>query len=269
MKKHLSFTLIELLVVIAVIALLMAILLPALNRAREQGKRTVCLKNLKNLTLAWIMYADNNNDKLVNGDAEEYGNFDDEDRMYAPGKEHYHELPWVRRDWWPGMSITDKEQAIKNGTLFPYTKDIKVYKCPTGLRGELRTYSSVDAMNCVVITEPDGGVGPGAVLIKRRTQIRKPYERIVYLDDGGTGAASQGAWTCYVKEDKWWDPPPIRHGVGTTFAFADGHNEYWKWLDKRTLEFGEKGLAQSQVQEGNKDIERAQVGVWGSVAAAR
>src|SRR5512139_987427 len=72
-RPHDGFTLIELLVVIAVIAILMAILMPALNRAREQGRRAGCLSNLKNLTLAWIMYADDNEDKLVNGSSGEYG----------------------------------------------------------------------------------------------------------------------------------------------------------------------------------------------------
>ena len=64
-----GFTLIELLVVIAIIAILMAILMPALKRAREQGQRAACLSNLKNLTLAWIMYADDNSDRIVNGDS--------------------------------------------------------------------------------------------------------------------------------------------------------------------------------------------------------
>jgi len=53
--------------VIAIIALLMAILIPTLHLAREQGKRTVCLSNVKQLTLAWILYADNNDDKIVDG----------------------------------------------------------------------------------------------------------------------------------------------------------------------------------------------------------
>ena len=65
--KRRAFTLIELLVVIAIIAILMAILMPALKRAREQGRRVVCEGNLKTLTLAWIMYADENDQKLVNG----------------------------------------------------------------------------------------------------------------------------------------------------------------------------------------------------------
>ena len=60
MDKSRGFTLIELLVVIAIIAILMAILIPALNRAREQGKRAACLSNVKQLGLAWVLYADDN-----------------------------------------------------------------------------------------------------------------------------------------------------------------------------------------------------------------
>ena len=66
MSKGIGFTLIELLVVIAIIALLMAVLIPAMNGAREQGKRAVCLNNLKGLVLAWLMYTDDNDSSLGN-----------------------------------------------------------------------------------------------------------------------------------------------------------------------------------------------------------
>lgn len=66
MNTSKGFTLIELLVVIAIIAVLMAMLMPALNRAREQGKRAACLNNLRQLGLAWILYADDNENKIVN-----------------------------------------------------------------------------------------------------------------------------------------------------------------------------------------------------------
>ena len=68
-RQQKGFTLVELLVVIAVIAVLMSILMPALNRAREQGKRAMCLGNLKSLQLGWLMYADENEGKIVSGDA--------------------------------------------------------------------------------------------------------------------------------------------------------------------------------------------------------
>ncbi len=118
MRRKIGFTLIELLVVIAIIAVLMAILMPALNRVREQGKRSSCLSNLKQLTLAWIMYADENNDNLINGDTGEYGI-------------HQHETPWVLADWRSGMSVEQKRDAILNGAMWPYVKTLKIYKCPT------------------------------------------------------------------------------------------------------------------------------------------
>jgi len=250
-----GFTLIELLVVIAIIAILMAILMPSLNRAREQGKRAVCLNNLKGLTLAWNLYADDNDDKIVNGDTEEYTS------MYAAGGGHYNEVAWVLKDWDRNMTLQQKKNAILKGALFPYAKALKVYKCPTGrtTQNEVRLYTIVDAMNCK-------GWDTARVMLKRRTQIRNLYERMVFLDDGGTGGATLGGWTCYADRDEWWDPPPIRHGDGTTFSFADNHIEYLKWKDPRTIEFGLRMTAFSGAQQGNEDIRRSQVAAWGPEA---
>ena len=190
-RRREGFTLIELLVVIAIIAVLMAILMPALNRAREQGKRATCLSNLKQLTLAWILYADDNDDNLVNGDTEEYGT-----NPKRPA--------WVKRDWSSGMTLVQKRDAIMNGALWPYIKSLKLYKCPTvskifrsGSRSQeeiLRTYSVADSMNCK-------GWSDGAVMIKKRMDIPNPAYRIVFLDDGGTTSSALGGWTCYVTEE--------------------------------------------------------------------
>ena len=102
MKKQKAFTLIELLVVIAIIALLMAILIPTLNPAREQGKRAVCLNSCKQLTLAWILYADDNDNRIVNGQTGQNS--------------------WVR---WPGRNASEDERLLRlcEGLL---------YKCPAG-----------------------------------------------------------------------------------------------------------------------------------------
>ncbi len=167
-----GFTLIELLVVIAVIAVLMGILMPALSRAREQGKRAACLSNCKQLTLAWTLYADDNDDKLVNGDTGEYSI-------------HNNETPWVLRDWESAMTRLTKENAIRQGALFPYTGTLKIYKCQTvghdvGQRTAsaiLRTYSISEAMNC------KDWPAMQAEIIKRRAKIDEPAFRIVFVDE--------------------------------------------------------------------------------------
>ncbi len=83
MDRRRAFTLIELLVVIAIIAILMAILMPTLKRAREQGQRAACLSNVKQLALAWILYADENDDRVVSSEAG--GNFEEPIRRSLGG----------------------------------------------------------------------------------------------------------------------------------------------------------------------------------------
>lgn len=248
MKKK-AFTLIELLVVIAIIAVLMAVLMPALNRAREQGKRAACLGNLKQLQLAWTLYADDNGDRMVNGDTEEYG-IDPKNPA------------WVKKDWVASMTLDDKKLAIEQGALFPYVKTIKVYHCATGrmIQNELRMYAIVDAMNCkgFPIT------GMNVRKLRLRSEIHEPGLSLVFLDDGGTGGQTYGGWTIYRRVDRWWDPPPIRHGEGTTFSFADGHAEHHKWSDTRTVDWGRqmKAFSPAGAQDGNEDLHWCQRGAW-------
>jgi prepilin-type N-terminal cleavage/methylation domain-containing protein/prepilin-type processing-associated H-X9-DG protein len=261
-SKHqgLGFTLIELLVVIAVIAVLMSILMPALNRAREQGRRAGCLNNCKQLVLAWIMYADDNDDKIVNGDTGEYTSL-------HPANEP----SWVLKDWDRNMSLIQKKNAIEKGALYPYTRSLALYKCPTVNRAVdptlasaiQRTYSASDAMNC------KDWPNMQAEMIKKRMKIEDPAFRIVFVDDGGTNPSALGGWTVYTNQPRWWDPPPVRHGDGTNYGFADGHSDYHKWEDPRTIAFGKlvPPKAFSEDQPGNPDLHWAARAMWGTKAA--
>jgi len=262
MRQHRAFTLIELLVVIAIIAILMAILMPALHRAREQGQRAACLNNLKQLTVAWILYADENADKIVAGSTGKGGEYN------VPAKED----GWVH---WAGYSDTASEdaqvQAIEEGALYPFCKANKLYQCPSGLRGEMRTYAIVDAMNGWP-TKPE-------LIIKNRTKITRGGERVVFVDEGWATLAS---WSVPYDRESWWgstvsqsgilaadnrhkDPPPVRHGGGTSFSFADGHSEYWKWRDQRTIDYGKMTVGADPLQPGNPDLHRVQAAVWGKL----
>jgi prepilin-type N-terminal cleavage/methylation domain-containing protein/prepilin-type processing-associated H-X9-DG protein len=242
-----AFTLIELLVVIAIIAILMAILMPALNRVREQGRRAVCLNNVKQLAMAWHMYCDDNDDKIINANTHDT-------------------TAWIHYE--PTLTEQQQLDGIRIGPLYRYCPDVGLYRCPTGIRGEMVTYSIVDRMNGHLAI---AGATPDPV--KKRSQIRNLTQQIVFLDEGALGASS---WTVYYYKELWWDLITARHGDGTNFSFADGHSEYWKWKDPRTVTIGKASATAAVVtltpavtdpywSLGNEDLYRVQRGAWGGL----
>ena len=245
MKNHKGFTLIELLVVISIIALLVSILMPALSKAREQAKVTVCLFNLRNLGTAWCMYADDNDGNMVWG--VDWGN---------PG--------------WVGPApidptIEEQLDSIRNGALFVYLETVDVYHCPGAKKNEWRTYSTVHAMNgnpAIPGTEKQ--------MHKNLSTIRRPSEQMVFLDDYYQD--HDACWAVFYDRPSWWNPIPMRHTNGTTLAFADGHSKRWDWHDPRTIEYGEEdwwtsenGLGIDKNQPDNEDLQRLQRAAWGKL----
>lgn len=292
MSRRNAFTLIELLVVIAIIAILMAILMPALNRAKEQGKRAVCQGNLKQLTLAWIMYADENNEKLVNG----AGGF-----HWLKGTNNYttdgananiDERAWVGKGWgdnWnnprvpSGVTQAQQMQAIHDGALWSVAKNEGCYKCPTGRRGEWVTYSIVDSMNGLNALSGRTGVSTGTthqnsvgvrvgktvLWCKKRTDIGSPppSERMVFIDEG---AMTPDSFAVNYPTGSWWDNPPVRHGDGTTVSWADGHSIHLKWRAAETIQFGRQnidvyggGTFNPTTQDGQEELREFRRWVWG------
>jgi len=272
--RRVGFTLIELLVVIAIIAVLMAILMPALNRAKEQAKRAACLNNLKQLALAWIMYAGENDDKIVNGEA--YNGEDGIAPVPDSGK-HKGEQWWTGDDcasgYVQGAKLAKDVQirAIKAGALFPYCKNEKLYRCPTGIRGEMRTYSIGDSMNGLYRDGTHRGdvgvrVGRTVLWVKKRTEISVPGPayRIVFLDEG---RVTPDSYATHYNNGQWWDPPHVRHGDGTNVSFADGHSAYWKWNAVETIRIGKMANPLHQFRPttdvGRQDLEKMQKAIWG------
>jgi len=243
------------LVVVLVCLIFLVINLGAIGSGgRERAKRAVCLNNLRQLTLAWIIYADENEDAIVNG----MGGIDRSD-----------EKAWVGRDWATGwmngeqLPPEQQKAEIMNGALWPYCQELKLYRCPTGYPGEMRNYAIVDSMNGLARS----GTMAAGVWIKNRMRICKPGDRAVFIDEGWVSPDSFGV---NYNQERWWDDPPVRHSDGATLSFADGHSEYWKWKGADTIAFGRASdrthPATNYVPvtpEGREDLHRLQKAVWG------
>ncbi len=278
-----GFTLVELLVVIAVIALLMAILLPALSKAREQGKRAVCLTHIKQLQLAWNMYCDSNNEKVPVGDV-----WFSWEPGFNPPQLAWHEWPHSFPHSMPPTALTnhpprtagapfgydcvrtgqcDKQDlwyhAIAEGTLWKYVKDYKIYQCPVGEKGEFVTYAMSHSMN----TYPNSGGTPAvkAPTITLRNQIKSTFDRFVFLD---AGFAKQGAFFVNYSDaaaNATWYDMAMRHGQGTNFSFVDGHAEYKKWTDPHFFTSYQAGYGNGGRDTCDCDIRWLTKVTWGDV----
>jgi prepilin-type N-terminal cleavage/methylation domain-containing protein/prepilin-type processing-associated H-X9-DG protein len=230
--KTRAFTLVELLVVIAIIALLMAILLPALRLAREQARSIACRANVRQLLYAWLMYKDDNDDKLVDGDT----------RTYPTGGSS---TSWVYLPPdWRTCGVERKKEYIKKGTLWRYVREIEVYRCPSDRRYKstvhklaYRTYSIAGGMN---------GVNPGSWEIiphTRYSSIKNPTAKLVFIAECDPRGTNWGSWVLYPKRNEWVDPLGIWHRNNTsTLGFADGHVDMHRWFSKSFIEWNELAL---------------------------
>jgi len=272
-----GFTLVELLVVIAIIALLMAILLPALGRAREMGKRAVCMSQIKQLGVAWNMYCDGNTEKVPIGDIGYSWSFDASIGGPQPAwREWVHEpinhtMPPTRATNWTASgdvpytgnngaalgflnAIAAKDEtwqhSISEGTLYKYVRDYKVYRCPVGDKGVRATYTMSHSMNTWRhITPPPVQGSAGTLSVPRtivlRTQIRRTADRAVFFDYGGlkTGAyfVRYGDTPADAGNAKFYDDT-WAHGRGIVVYFADNHVEYHKWTDTHHVKEHDAGV---------------------------
>jgi len=227
-KKCRGFTLIELLVVIAIIGILAAALLPVISRCQEKARATQCVNNLKQLALAWIVYALDNNDDLAPN--------------WIPGNNA--SPAWCNGNiQYPNCTnIT----GITSGLLFPYVLQTSVYHCPDALlihgQFQQRTCSMIDRMaggdavdaakfgvSDTSASDFSGALENEFPIYKKLTQIRNPSpaDAMVFVDE-----SQQTIDDCVFGCDwaDWKHSPTARHNRGCVFSFADGHAERWQWL---------------------------------------
>jgi len=266
-----AFTLIELLVVIAVITILAGLLLPGLAKAKTKGQGIQCLNNHRQLMLAWRMYNDDNNDRLLYASPSPY--FGD------TSKDPY---VWVlgQMDFDPdNLSNWDVNQDIKRSPLWLYCgMSAGIWKCPAdkstinpsgGLfRGQVLPRVRSMSMNLWVggFGGEDGGLsdsGVWRVYLKANEMIDPgPARTFVLLDmredsiDIGNFATDMRGWPNCPSQTGFYDFPASYHNRAGGLSFADGHAEIKRWLDSRTMPSLVKGglIPDIVSSPNNKDI---------------
>ena len=206
--------------VIAIIAILAAMLLPALNRAKLKATMAACVSNQKQIIMAWLLYAGDNQEKMMPSFSGG-GWYDPADLSTVP----------------PGRSdLAEKLEVaqIQKSLMFSYARNAGVFHCPGDMRYKrlkvgsgwaYASYSKTDGMN--------GFSWAGQVPYTRTANVTVPALAAVFIEEADPRSYNVGTWV--IESGGWVDPFAIFHGVVSTLSFVDGHAEAHKWRDPKTI----------------------------------
>ena len=230
-----AFTLIELLIVVAVIVILAGMLSPALAKAKGKANRAVCLSQLRQLSLCWTMYAQDNNGRLpetysfdpaggLNSNVWVRGSMDDSP-AYGPIE--------------VGKLDSTNANTIATGKLFPYNQSLALYRCPadrSATKGVPRVRSC--SINGWMGGRPLAGEDEYRLFCNESDIVNPgPSQAFVFIDEDEK-SLNDGWFAIDVRGDHGFiDVPARRHDNTFTLSFADGHVEVWKLKDARTIQW--------------------------------
>jgi prepilin-type N-terminal cleavage/methylation domain-containing protein len=239
-----GFTLIELLVVIAIIAILAALLLPALNKGKLKAQGIQCLTNHRQLCLAWRMYSDDNQDRLLYASDNPY----DSSTIASTWVTGY--LQWYNPQ---DPANWDPDHDITKSPMWPYCgQSLSIWKCPADrsfvvVDGQAKPRVRSMSMN-FFLGGFGGWDGSGFLdtasykLYFKQTELADPgpAKVFVFLDmrpdsiDIGNFAPCMTGWPNQPASYGFYDLPGCYHNLACGFSFADGHSETHRWRDGRT-----------------------------------
>lgn len=222
-----GFTLIELLVVIAIIAILLAVLIPALDAAKKQVTGVLCSSNNRALAQSWHVYQDENDAKLCGGNT-----YNDEQWIGPPRSQAgvlvTSNIP---------VSLEDEIRGYQKGQLWPYLLNEKIFHCPGDKRWNIldRGYRSTSIQGRM--NGENDPKSPGYVT--KMSQIIAPGQKYVFIENVDPRGWNMGSWIMNPSSTSpsLIDPIAIFHSDRSTFGFADGHAEKYTWKSQRLIDW--------------------------------